>query len=163
MFEKTDETLGTHACSIHLQLLQYMLHPWSTFVISRSTFVTSVWNTCNIPLKQLKTFELYTCNMHRIPVGPSPSSASGRRRVATVARGEAGGLPRKGPTLLLALAAPVDIVSVTAPNGPSGPNSRYGPLYCSARGRATGWYCRQEHYTSRLRVLQGSNTVVYTL
>jgi hypothetical protein len=54
----------------------------------------------NIHMKQLqhtykatKTFEVYTCNMHRIPVRPPLSSASGHRRATTVAGGKAGGLP----------------------------------------------------------------------
>jgi hypothetical protein len=55
--------------------------------------------------KIFKTFELYTYNMHRIPVWPPPSSVLGCKRSATVAGGEAGWLPCQGPTFLLALSA----------------------------------------------------------
>jgi hypothetical protein len=60
--------------------------------------------------KTSETFELYTCNLHRIPVRPPPPSASERRRAAAVARGEARELPRLGLTPLLALTAPVGVV-----------------------------------------------------
>jgi hypothetical protein len=51
---------------------------------------------------------MYACNKHRIPVRPPPLSASGHR---SVAGGEARGLPRQGLVLLLALAAPVSVIT----------------------------------------------------
>ena len=55
--------------------------------------------------KIFEIFELYTYNMHRIPVRPPPSSALGRRRAAAIVGGEVGWLPCLGPMLLLALSA----------------------------------------------------------
>ena len=49
--------------------------------------------------------------MHRISVRPPSAVCIGAHRgAAAIAGGEAGGLPRQGPTLLLALAALVGIV-----------------------------------------------------
>jgi hypothetical protein len=44
----------------------------TTCATSGSTLATSIYNACNIPLKLLKHFELYICNMHHIPVRPPP-------------------------------------------------------------------------------------------
>jgi hypothetical protein len=51
-----------HACSIRLKnrwniwnrRLQHTCIITTTYATSRSTFATSIWNTCNIPLKHLK-------------------------------------------------------------------------------------------------------------
>jgi hypothetical protein len=44
--------------------------------------------------------------MHRILVWPPPSAAG----AVAVAGGEPGGLPHQGPTLLLALEAPIGVI-----------------------------------------------------
>jgi hypothetical protein len=66
------------------------------FDTSRSTFATSLWNTCSIPLKHLKR-TLATCIVSRC--GLLHCLHQG---VAAIAGGEARGLPLQGPTLLLA-------------------------------------------------------------
>ena len=73
----------------------------STIATSRSTFATSVRNSRNIPLKHLKHFKctLATCIMSWCGL-----LRRQHRGTPAVAGGEAGGLPRQGPTLLLALA-----------------------------------------------------------
>jgi hypothetical protein len=131
-------------CDIHLK---HSCITITTYVASRSTFVISIYNACNIPLKLLKHFELYICNIHRIPVRPRSPSSSGRRRAATVAGGETRGLPCQGSALLLALAAPVSII------GQGGAGAR---VASGAAGRvwgigtwATGWAAEQEQRQER--------------
>ena len=76
----------------------------------------NIWNIaiyfCNIHVKQLKyasntseTFQMYTSIISRCGL-----LRRLHRDAVAVARGEAGGLPRQGPALLLALAAPIGIV-----------------------------------------------------
>ena len=60
---------------------------------------------------------MYTCNMHHIPVRHPPPSAS---RAAAVAGGEAKGLPRQGPTLLIAPAPPIGVIGLEHARGDLG-------------------------------------------
>jgi hypothetical protein len=111
------------------------------------TYMYSHYNMCNIPiyfcniniqrlqhisLKLLKHFELYICNMHRIPVQPPPSFSSGCQQ------GQRASVP--GPALLLALAALIN----ERDGGARVASGAAGKARGTAAG-ATGWAAEQEH------------------
>ena len=94
----------------HASELKKSMHVKEQMKYWRQTLTTYVYNHCNIcnipiyfcniGIKQLqhtskitKIFELYTCNMHHIPVQPPPSSSLGHRRATAVAGCKAGVLP----------------------------------------------------------------------
>jgi hypothetical protein len=114
-------------------LLQHLLYP-------DLLFVTSVWNTHNVLPKHLKHLK---CTLAICIVSWCGLLRHLHRGTTSVARGEAEGLPCQGPTLLLALAALVDVIRW------GGQRSRSSGADDGAGTGAAGWAHRAEAREAR--------------
>jgi hypothetical protein len=90
-----------HTCNMLLIKQKHTCITIATYVTSWSTFATSIWNTCNIPLKQT----LATCAFkHNIYLQLGRNGGSSKRSGAQchgVARGMLAGKQRRSPSELL--------------------------------------------------------------